>query len=213
MIRTRVLLADDHAIVAEGLRRILGQPEFDVVGVVADGRALLQAAAELKPDVIVTDVAMPLMNGVDAARQIHKQNPRVKIVFLTMHPEPIYATSALAAGASGYVLKTAAADELMDAVRAGLKGKTYVSKSIRKSVGQAHQTRSAKRISLSDQLTERQREVLQLLAEGRQAKEVGAVLNLSAKTVEFHKYRIMKALGAKSVAELARYALKHGLIA
>ena len=212
MKRATILLADDHAVVVEGLRRILDRPEFKVVGVVPDGRALLQAAARLKPDLIVSDVAMPLLNGIDAAREILASNRKTKIIFLTMHPEVAYATAALAAGASGYVLKSAAGEELIRAIREVLHERVYVSDAIAESVKRARETRPTKNRSPLDGLTGRQREVLQLLAEGRQAKEIAAVLHLSPKTVEFHKYRIMDALGVRTVADLARYAVKHGIV-
>jgi DNA-binding NarL/FixJ family response regulator len=213
MNRSRILLADDHAVVIEGLRRILDHPEFDVVGVATDGRALLQAAAQLQPDVIITDIAMPLLNGIDAAREIHKQGPRPKIIFLTMHPEAVYATAALAAGASGYVLKSAAGEELISAIRDALEGRIYISKTIAKSVKRAREVRPADDRSAIDGLTRRQREVLQLLAEGRQVKEIAVVLDVSPKTVEFHKYRVMDTLGVRTVADLTRYALKRGIVA
>ncbi len=213
MKRSTILIADDHAVVVEGLRRMLEPPEFEVVGVARDGRALLQAAARLQPDVIIADIAMPLLNGIDAAREIHKQNRKPKIIFLTMHPETAYATAALAAGAAGYVLKSAAGEELINAIHDVLHGRTYVSKSIAKSVERALEIPSMKNRSPIDLLTHRQREVLQLLAEGKQAKEIAAVLNLSPKTVEFHKYRIMDLLGVHSVAGLARYAQKRGIVA
>lgn len=213
MKRSRILLADDHTVVIEGLRRMLDHPEFEVVGVATDGRALLRDAIRLQPDVIVTDVAMPLLNGIDAAREIHKHSPKPKIVFLTMHPEAVYATAALAAGASGYVLKSAAGEELIGAIRAALEGHTYISKAIAKSVKRAREVRPADDHSAIDGLTRRQREVLQLLAEGRQAKEIAVVLNVSPKTVEFHKYRIMDLLGVRTVADLTRYALKRGIVA
>ena len=212
MKRSTILLADDHAVVIEGLRRILDRPEFEVVGVVADGHALLEAAARLKPDLIITDIAMPLLNGIDAAREILARNQETKIIFLTMHPEVAYATAALAAGASGYVLKSAAGEQLIGAIREVLKGRTYVSETIAESVERGREIRSTKKRSAIDGLTNRQREVLQLLAEGRQAKEIAAVLHLSRKTVEFHKYRIMDILGARTVADLARYAVKHGIV-
>jgi DNA-binding NarL/FixJ family response regulator len=212
MKRATILLADDHAIVVEGLRRILDRPEFDVVGVAADGRALLEAAARLQPDVIVTDVTMPLLNGLDAARELLKQNPKPKIIFLTMHPEVPYATAALTAGASGYVVKSSAGDELITAIQESLSGRTYVSKTIAKSVRQALEVRPTRDRGKIDGLTHRQREVLQLLAEGRQAKEIAAVLNMSPKTAEFHKYQIMKALGVRTVAELTRYAVRRGIV-
>ena len=213
MKRSTILLADDHAVVIEGLRRILDRRDFKVVGVVADGRALLQAAARLKPDLIVTDIAMPLLNGIDAAREILAHNRKTKIIFLTMHPEVAYASAALAAGASGYVLKSAAGEELVGAIREVLKGRTYISETIAESVARAREIRPTKERSAIDGLTGRQREVLQLLAEGRQAKEIAALLKLSPKTVEFHKYRIMDILGVRTVADLARYAVKHGIVA
>ena len=212
MNRSRVLIADDHTIVVEGLRRILDRPEFEVVGVVHDGRGLLQAAVELRLDVIVSDVAMPLLNGIDAAREIHKQNPKLKIIFLTMHSEVAYAMAAIAAGASGYVLKSDVSEELVTAIRNVLNGRTYISKSIAQSVGQARLIRPTNDRRAVDLLTHRQREVLQLLAEGKQVKEIAAVLKLSPKTVEFHKYRIMNLLGLRTVADLTRYAVKRGMV-
>lgn len=212
MTRSRILLADDHAVVIEGLRRILDRPEFQVVGVATDGRALLRAAERLKPDLIITDIAMPLLKGIDAAREILARKQKPKIIFLTMHPEVAYATAALAAGASGYVLKSAAGEQLIGAIREVLKGHTYLSEAIAKSVERARHIRSTKQGTEIDGLTGRQREVLQLLAEGRQVKEIAALLHLSPKTVEFHKYRVMDALGARTVADLARYAVKHGIV-
>jgi DNA-binding NarL/FixJ family response regulator len=212
MKRSTVLIADDHAVVVEGLRRILDRPEFDVVGVANNGRELLRAAVELRPDVIVSDVAMPLLNGIDAAREIHKQHRKTKIIFLTMHPEPAYARAALASGASAYVLKSAAGEELINAIRTTLGGGTYVSKSIAETLERAQQIRPANGINPAEALTSRQREVLQMLAEGKQVKEIAAILGLSAKTVEFHKYRIMDVLGFRTVVDLARYAQKHGIV-
>lgn len=213
MKRSRILIADDHAIVVEGLRRLLDRPEFEVVGVASDGRALMQAAAQLQPDLIVTDVTMPLLNGIDAAREIHRLDPKAKIIFLTMHSEIAYATAALSAGASGYVIKSAASDELIDAIHSALKGKPYVSRSISKSVEQARKRRPTNNNrNAPDPLTHRQREVLQLLAEGKQVKEIAAVLNLSTKTIEFHKYRIMAVLDLHTVVDLARYAQKRGIV-
>ena len=212
MKRATILLADDHAIMIDGLRRILDGPEFEVVGVVADGRALLEAAARLKPEVIVADISMPLLNGIDAAREILKQNGRRKIVFLTMHPEIPYATAALAAGASGYVVKSSAGDELVTAIREALQGRIYVSRAIAKSVQDALELRRARVSGKIDGLTQRQREVLQLLAEGHQVKEIASALDISPKTAEFHKYQIMRALGVGTVAELTRYAVMRGIV-
>jgi DNA-binding NarL/FixJ family response regulator len=212
MKRSTVLIADDHAVVIEGLRRMLDRPELRIVGVANDGRALLRTAARLQPDVIITDVAMPLLNGIDAAREIHHQNRKARIIFLTMHPEVTYATAALGAGASGYVLKSAAGEELIDAIGAALNGQTYVSKSIAKAVEHARTIRPTNNHSAIDLLTHRQREVLQMLAEGKHVKEIAALLNLSPKTVEFHKYRVMELLGLRTVADLARYAQKSGIL-
>jgi len=209
----RILLADDHAVVLEGLRRILNRPEFEVVGAVTDGRALVEAAANLRPDVIIADVSMPSLNGIEAARQICKLNPKSKIIFLTMHPEAIFAVQAMSAGASGYVLKNAAGDELITAIREVLEGRTYVTPSLAEPVMHALQARRKSSQGTTDRLTSRQREVLQLLAEGRTPKEIAAVLNVSYRTVEFHKYRIMETLGLRTVAALAAYAARQGIVA
>jgi len=207
----RILLADDHAVVIEGLRRMLDSPQFEVVGVATDGRALLEAAARLRPDIIISDIAMPLLNGIDAARELRERDPHLKIIFLTMHSEVMFATAALAAGALGYVLKSAAGEELLSAIRNALQGRVYVSKAIAQSVKHAGEVMLTKR-GVVNGLTHRQREILQLLAEGRQTKEIATVLNLSPKTVEFHKYRIMDMLGVHTAADLTRYALRHGII-
>jgi DNA-binding NarL/FixJ family response regulator len=212
MKRSRILIAEDHAIVAEGLRRILERTDFDVVGVTPDGRALLETAAQMEPDLIVTDISMPLLNGIDAARELHQQNPKWKIIILTMHTEVAYAVSALEAGASGYVLKSAVYEELLSALRSALKGRTYLSRSIAKAVRDYHEVRIDNGRNAIGELTHRQLEVLQQLAEGRQVKEIAASLSLSQKTVEFHKYRIMKLLGLHTVAQLTRYAAKRGMV-
>jgi DNA-binding NarL/FixJ family response regulator len=212
MKRSTILLADDHTVVIEGLHRILNRPEFEIVGSAADGRALLEATARLRPDVIIVDVSMPLLNGIDAAREILKQKPKAKIIFLTMHSEAPYAAAAFAAGASGYVLKSAAGAELIEAIQKALSGRVYVSKTIAKSLDRSRSIVPANTQSTVSPLTSRQREVLQLLAEGRQVKEIAVILSISPKTVEFHKYRIMDLLGVHTVAGLARYALKRGIV-
>ncbi len=212
MTPVRILLADDHRIVAEGLKSLLSA-EFELVGIVEDGRALLEAAKTLQPDVIVADVTMPHLNGIDAMAQLKKANPRVKVVFLTMHQEVAYARRALEAGALGFVLKHSAPAELVTAVRAALEGRTYITPtlaggvldSIRKGVRSADAPAAA--------LTARQREILQLLSEGRSAKEIGARLGVSARTVEFHKYQMMEKLNLHTNAELVHFALKHGIAA
>jgi DNA-binding NarL/FixJ family response regulator len=211
MTRKRVLLADDHKIVAEGLRSLLEQ-EFELVGTVEDGRALIEAAQKLNPDVIVTDISMPLLNGIEAAQQIKKVTPKVKIVFLTMHPDVTYATRALEAGASGYVLKHAAPSELITAIQEVLNGRIYLTPMIAKDVLDTFMSESHRRRKTVIELTPRQREVLQLTSEGRSAKEIASILNISTRTVEFHKYRIMESLGLRTNAEMIQYAIKHGIV-
>jgi DNA-binding NarL/FixJ family response regulator len=210
MSRPRVLLADDHKIVTEGLKGLL-EPEFELVGTVEDGRALLAAAEKLRPDVIVADISMPLLNGIDSVQQIKKAHKEIKVVFLTMHPDVTYAFSAFEAGASGYVLKHSAPTELVTAIRNALNGKTFVTPKLADAVKQHAKERANKREE-STRLTQRQREILQLLAEGKSAKEIAMMLNISSRTVEFHKYRIMKDVGIKSAAELVHYAVRHGII-
>ena len=212
MKRPRILLADDHRIVAEGLRGLL-EPEFELVGIVEAGRALLAAAEKLRPDVIVADISMPLLNGIDSVRQLKKTREEIKVVFLTMHPDVTYAASAFEAGASGYVLKHSAPSELVTAIHSALRGKTYVTPLLAGDLMQFYKERPQEGRDEPGKLTQRQREVLQLLAEGRSAKEIASILNISARTVEFHKYRMMQDLGLKSVAELTRYAIKHGIAA
>jgi DNA-binding NarL/FixJ family response regulator len=206
----RVLLADDHAIVLEGLRRVL-EPDFEIVGEVVDGRALVAAAGMLRPDIIVTDISMPLINGIEAARQIRKIDRRVKIIFLTMHPDVTYAAEALGAGGSAYVLKSSAGAELLEAIGVALSGAKYVTPAIDREVVRAEVQRTGRRDDLRGELTPRQREVLQLLAEGKSLKEVAAGLKISIKTAEFHKYRIMKQIGVRSNAELTKHAVKLGV--
>ena len=212
MNQTTILIAENHPVVVEGLRRMLDRPEFEIVGAVGDGRTLVQVASRLQPDLIITALALPSQNGIDAVRDIFAANQKPKIIFFTMHAEVAYAAAALAAGAYGYVLKNAAPEELIDAIRAALKGNTYVSKAIALFAAHAPEIRSASNRSATDLITRRQREVLELLAGGRQVKEIAAVLNLSPKTVEFHKYRTMQLFGARTVAELTCYAVRRGII-
>jgi len=211
MKRPRVLLADDHVIVAEGLRGLL-EPEFELVGIVQDGHALLDSADRLQPDVIVADISMPLLNGIDAVRQIRKHGWNIKVVFLTMHPDVAYAVSAFEAGAMGYVLKHSAPSELITAIRSALNGKTYVTPLLAGELMQFYKGGEYKKRKEQTQLTQRQREVLQLLAEGRSAREIAAVLHISPRTVEFHKYRTMEELGIKTVADLIKYAINNGIV-
>jgi DNA-binding NarL/FixJ family response regulator len=208
--RPRVLIADDHRIVAEGLRGLL-EPEFDLVGIVENGRELLAAVEKFCPDVIVADISMPLLNGIEAVRQIKKTHDNIKIVFLTMHPDLTYAVSAFEAGASGYVLKHSAPSELVAAIQSALRGKTYVTPLLAGELMQFYKEKKPAGRDELTKLTSRQREVLQLLAEGRSAKEIATILNISSRTVEFHKYRMMADLGVKTVAELVQYATRHGI--
>ena len=212
MRKSRVLIADDHKIFAEGLKRLLKE-DFDIVGVVTDGRQLVAAAEKLRPDVIVVDISMPMLNGIDAVQQIKKVQPAIKAVFLTMHPDIAYAVRAFKEGASGYVLKNAVPDELITAIREGLKGKTYVTPMIAGKLMRAYESGSQTQIEIDTvlKLSSRQREVLQLLAEGHSVKEIAFILNISSKTVEYHKYRMMEDLDAKTTADLIRFAVKQGI--
>ena len=211
MSRPRILLADDHVLMAEALRHLL-QTDFDVVGTVADGRALLKAADELKPDLVVVDIGMPLLNGLDAGEQLKALHPEIKVIFLTQNREPRYAVEAFRRNASGYLLKDSAASELTTAIREALRGRSYVSPLIAKGLLNHTAGTDAGGAGLRE-LSTREREVLQLLAEGKSMKEVAALLEISPRTVEFHKYRIMELLGVKTNAELVQYAIRHGLIA
>jgi DNA-binding NarL/FixJ family response regulator len=211
MDKTTVLLADDHKIVLEGLKGLLAD-EFDVVGTVEDGRSLVKQVQELCPDVIVVDVAMPLLNGIDAVRQIKKSGLDTKVVFLTMHQDAMYAKEAFEAGALGFVLKHSAPSELTQAIQEALKGNTYISPAIAHDMMQLYKDEVDTKAGASGSLTMRQREVMQLLAEGKSAKEIANILHISARTVEFHKYNMMEQLGIKTSAELVRFAIKHGIV-
>jgi DNA-binding NarL/FixJ family response regulator len=209
--RPRVLIADDHRLVAEALKSLLA-PDYDLVGVVEDGRALVEAARTLRPDVIVADVTMPHLNGIDALVQLRQDGDRVPVVFLTMHRDATFARRALDAGASGFVLKHSAPAELISAIRAALQGKTYLTPQIAGEVLGAMKLAPEKAAASVDSLTPRQREVLQLVAEGHSAKEIASRLGISARTVEFHKYQVMETLGLHSSAELTHVAIKSGLV-
>jgi DNA-binding NarL/FixJ family response regulator len=211
MKKLRVLLADDHQIVLEGLKNLLGG-EFEIIGGVQDGRALVAQAATLHPDVIVADISMPQLNGIEAARQIKQTDKNIKIVFLTMHPDATYAANAFEAGASGFVLKHSAPSELITAIHEAMKGRTYVTPLIAGDLIRTYQEGSSPGKDLFKKISPRQREILQLLAEGKSGKEIASILNISARTVEFHKYRMMEQLNIKTSAELVQYAVKHGII-
>ncbi|MGC4097863.1 MAG: response regulator transcription factor [Nitrospira sp.] len=211
-----VLLADDHVLVAEGIKKLL-EGEFNLIGIVPDGRALLTSIQERSPDVAVVDISLPLLNGLEASRQIRKMNPEIKIVILTMHSESSFVTEAFRIGVSGYVLKQSVGSELGLAIKEVLKHNTYVSPIIAQ--GLVDQAVNPKPVDNPDdiggfaqELSPRQREVLQLVAEGKATKEVAAVLNVSVKTIEFHKTRIMKQLGLHTAADLTKYAISNGLI-
>lgn len=209
MKRARVLIADDHRLMAEGLKRLL-DPEFELVGLVEDGRALVEAAARLKPDVIVADITMPQLNGLAAIPLLKKDNPAARILVITMHRETAYARRALEAGASGFVLKSSAPDELITAIHAVLAGRTFVTPEVANELSEAD-GRARPASGEAAALTPRQREVLQLLAAGKTAKEIAALLGVSTRTVEFHKYKMMETLGLRTGAELVRYAFEHGI--
>ena len=211
MKRPRILLADDHTLIVEALRHFLAT-EFEVVGTVSDGRALLQAAERLKPDVAVVDIAMPLLNGLDAGERPKALQPGIKIIFLTQNHDAHIAAEAFRRNASGYLLKSSAASELTTAIREAMQGRCYISPLIAKGMLSTVLKPDHQELKLRE-LSQREREVLQLLAEGKSMKEVGGILDISYRTVEFHKYRIMKILEAKTNAELVQYAIKQGLVA
>jgi len=207
MARPRILLADDHQMLLDAFKVML-EPEFDVVGTVNNGRALLEEFARLVPDVVVVDVAMPLLNGLEAGRQIKAQRRSVKLIFLTMNPDPDLAREALRLGASGYVLKLSAARELKQAIQEALSGRSYLTPLITKDVV----GNLIDRPTRMRELTGRQREVLQLLAEGKSMKEAAAILDLTPRTVAFHKYRMMEQLHLKTTAELVKFAVRRGIV-
>ena len=210
--RPHIIIADDHAFVADACKKLL-EPEFDVVATVADGRALVRIAATLKPRVIVLDVGMPLLNGLDAGQQIKQLLPSVKLVFLTMNTDPALAAEAFRHGASGYVLKTCAASDLIFAIREVLKGRSYLCSAIAKETVAVLLHQNKESIEEEDRLSRREREVLQLLTEGRTMKEVAYVMNLSTHTVAFHKLRIKEKLNANSNTDLVQYAMRNHIIA
>lgn len=208
-MKPKVLIADDHQLFTEGLRSVL-ESSFRVIGTASDGRELVELAERLRPDVVITDITMPGLNGIEAVRRIKQGNPRIQAVLLTMHVDPMYAEEAFTAGASAYVLKHTPGSELIQAIRDALSGRSYISPlldgyTLEKLRRAEHRSGTA--------LSPRQREVLQLLAEGRSSKEIADVIGISARTVEFHKAVVMSKLGAHSSSDLIRYALKRGLVA
>jgi DNA-binding NarL/FixJ family response regulator len=208
MPKPRILLADDHVLVLEGFRRIL-QEHYELVGTVGDGYALLAAAKTVQPDIVILDISMPLLNGIDTAAQLKKICPTAKIIIVTMHAGADYVRSAFEAGASAYVLKGSAVDELEQAIRAVLGGHSYITPLITKELVDAYLSTPSEK---PKGLTPRQREVLQFLAEGRTAKEIANLLHITSRTVEFHKEQILDQLKLKTTADLIKYALTHGIV-
>ncbi|MBX3301806.1 MAG: response regulator transcription factor [Nitrospira sp.] len=216
-MKPRILIADDHLLVAEGIQKLL-EPEVEVVGIFSDGRSLIRAVTEKHPDLIIIDISLPLLNGLDAARQIKQVDPNIKMLMLTMHADQGFVVEAFRVGVAGYVLKQSLSNELQHAVREVLKGNTYISPSVAQGLveymnrpAQAGDRETEGR-GFDHTLSPRQREVLQLVAEGRSTKEIAAILNVSTKTVEFHRTRIMKDLGLKTRPELTKYAIANGII-
>jgi DNA-binding NarL/FixJ family response regulator len=211
MKHPRIILADDHSLTLAGIRSIL-EGVCEVLREVGDGRDLVAAALELRPDLVILDITMPLLNGIDAARQILREWPQAKLLFVSMHANPIYLQEAFRAGGMGYVLKSSAAEELLSAVQQVLRGRTYIPPAFDPNLLETVNLQTAKPKRASPGLTARQREVLQLVAEGRGNKEIAALLQVSVKTVEFHRGRIMRLLGVHSAAELGRFAAESGLV-
>lgn len=212
-MRNRILIADDHTLMLEGLTKLLSA-EFDVVGTVANGRELVEKAQELQPDVVVLDVGMPEMNGIEAARRLTKTQPSIKIVFVTQQLAPEYLRTAFASGARAYVGKQSAASELLDAIRMAVSGKYYVTPLAGSEASRLASMNPAQNPGelFASKLTPRQREVLQLVAEGKSTKEISSRLGISAKTVEFHRNSLMDELGVRTIAELTRYAISQGMV-
>ena len=210
-MKLRVLLGDDHVLILDGLRSAL-QSQYEIVGVAKDGRALVEATERLKPDLVIVDISMPLLNGFEAAKQIKKNQPHTRVIFLSQHLNPAYLKNALRLGASGYVLKSGATEELQQAIATVQRGKTYITPAFGEDVIARLWNRDGELSEETESLTDRQREILQLIIEGRGNKEIADVIHVSVKTVEFHRARIMAKLGVKSVAELTKVALQQGLI-
>jgi DNA-binding NarL/FixJ family response regulator len=207
MAKPRILMADDHELLLDGLRRLL-EAEFELIGTVADGRAAVEAYEQLRPDVVLLDIGMPGLNGIEATRQIRRAFPDARVIFVTMQTDRVYVEEALRAGASGYVVKQGAAGELIEAIRAVLRGRRYVSQRLTAVVGPLEVDSAVDFTShFGGRLTPRQREVLQLVAEGKSMKEIARILDISVRTVEFHKNGLIQELGLRTVAELTRYAL------
>jgi DNA-binding NarL/FixJ family response regulator len=209
------LLADDHTLVLEGISRLL-EPSVDLVGTVEDGRAVVEAAKNLRPDVVLMDISMPLLNGIDAARRLRKEHPDVKVVVLSMHSDPVYVAEAFRAGCAGYLLKCSAPSELPFAIAEVLKGRFYVTpgvaRGVMRPVLEEPEPSRSRPPEPGARLTSRQREVLQLVAEGKSIKEIASILDISVKTVEFHKSRIMETIDRHTTADLTKFAVAHGIV-
>lgn len=210
MSKPRVLLADDHTLVLEGFKKLL-EEHCQIVGAAEDGRALLDAAKRLRPDIVVLDISMPKLNGLDAARRLRKIVPQARLIFVTVHADSDYVTHAFQAGASGYLLKRSAGSELLQAVQTVASGNFYITSLVAKDFVQSTLTGTAPSMTDPNRLTMRQREILQLVAEGLTLKEIASTLGLSPKTVEYHKSKLMEHLGLHTTAELTKFALTHGL--
>jgi len=211
LMKIRILLGDDHALILSGVRAVL-QPNYDIIGEEKDGWALVAAAGRLRPDLVILDISMPLLNGFESARQIRDRLPATKIIFLSQHLNPAYLKQALKLGASGYVLKSGVTEELLQAIREVLKGDTYITPAFGDEVIASLRNRSAELTKEAEELTDRQREILKLIIDGKGNKEIADILHVSVKTVEFHRARLMAKLGVRSAAELAKVALQQGLI-
>jgi len=209
--RLRVLLGDDHVLILKGIKGLL-ESHYEVIGSEENGKALVETALQLKPDLVVLDISMPILNGIDAANEIKKALPSVKFVFLTMHSNAIYLRKALEAGALGYVLKSGAAEELLTAIEQVRKGNVYVTPDFGQDLVEIARGWREHRGRSPSELTGRQRHILQLLAEGKQNKEIAEIEGISVRTVEFHRSRVLTKLGAHSLAELTRFAIQEGLI-
>jgi DNA-binding NarL/FixJ family response regulator len=209
--KPRLLIVDDHELFLDGLRKLL-EPDFDVVGAAGDGRAAVAAYLRHSPDLMLVDIGLPLLNGIEAARQVRHLAPEAMILFVTMQTDRIYVEEALRAGGSGYVVKQAAARELVKAIHEVLSGHFYLSPVIAEKLKDIPSDLTKRSGRQAGQLTPRQREVLQLVAEGKSMKEIAQILEISVRTVEFHKSGIMEELSCHSTAELTRYAIEHGII-
>ncbi len=210
-MRARILLGDDHALILDGIRAAL-LPFHDIVGQAQDGKALVEAAQKLKPDLVILDIGMPVLNGFEAAKRIKETLPPTKLIFLSQHLNPAYLKHALKLGASGYVLKSDATEELQQAIAAALRGKTYITPAFGEETIANMRNRSGEISGAAEDLTERQRQILQLIIDGKVNKEIADILHVSVKTVEFHRARLMAKLGVKTVAELTKVALQQGFI-